>query len=258
MIIVTGPGRSGTSLLASLYHELGFDPGGGWSKEIRAGFEETEVRKVNDGITWDLRVTMARPPRPATSPRVVTGGARAMARALRRPRPERVRRRADAAYKDARMWINRRLRPDLLPRWERFDEIVEKYRPRILELSRTRPVVKDPRFSWTLRVWGAAGADIEHVLVTTRPLEAMLGSRVQTGLHALLSPEDIRHTLIYGLGSCLTAIYEFGLDHDVVRFPEFLSDPEGLYRAMRFPEPVSYETFERGFRKVIDPDLVRH
>lgn len=258
MIIVTGPGRSGTSLVAALYRELGFDPGGGWSEEINAGLEETEVRKVNDGITWDLRITMARPPRPPDSPRVVKGAAYGIGGVMRPPRPRRLRNRADAKYRDAAMWLNRRLRPSILPRWERFDRIVEKYRPRILELSRTRPVVKDPRFSWTLRVWAAAGAPIDHVLVTVRPLEAMLESRLKTGLHTLLSTDDIRHTFIYGLGTCMTAIYEFGLDYDVVRFPGFLSNPEELYEAMRFPEPLSYEEFERGFRKVVDPDLVHH
>ena len=36
MIVVTGPGRSGTSLVAQLYRELGFDPGGRWHDDVRA------------------------------------------------------------------------------------------------------------------------------------------------------------------------------------------------------------------------------
>src|SRR5271155_2443635 len=47
MIVITGPGRSGTSLLARLYGELGFDPGGRWEPAVHAGFEDREVVTVN-------------------------------------------------------------------------------------------------------------------------------------------------------------------------------------------------------------------
>ena len=50
MIVITGPGRSGTSFLAQLYRELGFDPGGEWVPEIEGGFEPPEVVDVNERI----------------------------------------------------------------------------------------------------------------------------------------------------------------------------------------------------------------
>ena len=50
MIVITGPGRSGTSFLADLYRNLGFDPGGGWDKKIRAGREQHEIVEVNSKI----------------------------------------------------------------------------------------------------------------------------------------------------------------------------------------------------------------
>ena len=37
MIVITGPGRGGTSLIASLYRELGFDQGGEWFDDTNAG-----------------------------------------------------------------------------------------------------------------------------------------------------------------------------------------------------------------------------
>lgn len=50
MIVVTGPGRSGTSFLAELYRDLGFDPGGAWDKKINAGREQHEIVEVNSKI----------------------------------------------------------------------------------------------------------------------------------------------------------------------------------------------------------------
>src|SRR5438034_4901812 len=67
MIIVTGPGRSGTSLVAAVYRELGLDPGGTWYPEIRAGFEDPEVIEVNKRIIRDLGLSPL-DPRPVPKP----------------------------------------------------------------------------------------------------------------------------------------------------------------------------------------------
>jgi hypothetical protein len=62
VIVITGPGRSGTSFLARLYLELGFDPGGAWDGKIRAGFEEAETVALNTEICGALQAPMGNPP----------------------------------------------------------------------------------------------------------------------------------------------------------------------------------------------------
>ena len=54
MIVVTGVGRSGTSLIAALYQELGFDIGGGWVPSINAGLEAPDVVEANERLMADL------------------------------------------------------------------------------------------------------------------------------------------------------------------------------------------------------------
>ena len=74
MIIITGPGRSGTSLVAELYRDLGFDPGGAWNAEISAGREAEDIVRANLKIMHGLGVGMLGPP-PAllSSPRASLG-----------------------------------------------------------------------------------------------------------------------------------------------------------------------------------------
>ena len=50
MLIITGPGRSGTSLLAQFCKDLGFDPGGEWYDGVNAGLEYPVVVRINDAI----------------------------------------------------------------------------------------------------------------------------------------------------------------------------------------------------------------
>ena len=47
MIIITGTGRSGSSLLAKLFKELGSPVSGGWSEKINAGLEDPDVVALN-------------------------------------------------------------------------------------------------------------------------------------------------------------------------------------------------------------------
>jgi hypothetical protein len=54
MIIITGPGRAGTTFLAMLYRELGFDPGGRWNPLFNAGMEAREFRQLNSQLNETL------------------------------------------------------------------------------------------------------------------------------------------------------------------------------------------------------------
>src|SRR5438105_3051486 len=54
MIVTTGTGGRGTSFVAALYRELGFDPGGVWNTAVDAGLEHPEVVRVNRQMIEDL------------------------------------------------------------------------------------------------------------------------------------------------------------------------------------------------------------
>ncbi len=52
MLIITGTGRCGTSLLAQLCRELGYERGiaGGWDQEINAGWENRDCVQINNKL----------------------------------------------------------------------------------------------------------------------------------------------------------------------------------------------------------------
>jgi hypothetical protein len=46
------------------------------------------------------------------------------------------------------------------------------------------------------------------------------------------------------------------VSHAWVRFPDFLQDLDGLYAALRFPEPVTFERFSEAAHLVFDRSQV--
>ncbi|HZP81761.1 MAG TPA: hypothetical protein VFB21_09010 [Chthonomonadaceae bacterium] len=57
MLIITGPGRSGTSVLALFCQKLGYDPGGQWNASVDAGLEHPQVVAINDALLGDIWAT---------------------------------------------------------------------------------------------------------------------------------------------------------------------------------------------------------
>ena len=51
MIVITSPGRSGTTFLALLYRELGFDPGGQYRQSVSAGMEDSVFSRMNEQLS---------------------------------------------------------------------------------------------------------------------------------------------------------------------------------------------------------------
>jgi hypothetical protein len=242
MIVVTGPGRSGTSLVARTYEELGFDPGGHWYEELHAGREAEEIVLLNQDIMGALGVGVLI--------RRLPGWVRGTFRALPAPLRGAVR----ARWQVLPEWIGR----DAHVRWDRLDEVVRQHRPRIREVAASQAVAKDPRFCWTLRVWALAGAPIEHVLLAVRDLEAVVDSRIEVGHLVPGSRTRAKNALAYALGLCVSALHEHRIPYDIVRFPDFLNDPGALFEAMRFPRPVPRRRFEETFRRLARPELVHH
>lgn len=249
MIVITGPGRSGTSFLASLAHQLGFDVGGGWSERLAAGREAGPIVQVNDEIIRELGAEglwrmQAVGERRAVERRLAAAG-KGMPRALRGPAGTVVRRLLGTSLARDRSGL----------RWDDLDSVTARHRDRLRALAAEHEIVKDPRFGWTLPVWVAAGAAPSHVLVSLRDLSAMVGSR-ERAEPTLTDASAARNAIVYSVGLCLTTLYDAGIEHSVVRFPDFLSDPSKLHAAMRFPTSVPVDEFTRAFESVKRDDAV--
>ncbi len=246
MLIITGPGRSGTSLMAKVYRELGFDPGGEWIEEVNAGLESHEIVRANAKIMRDLGVGLLGPPHTPLMPAPI-------ARAWKRIAPVPVDTRLRLFFSRLPALV---MRSRGFMRWDRVEDVVENHRSALQALAGSYDVVKDPRFCWTLDVWAAAGVEIDRVLVCVRSLDASMRSRHQAGHLELFSGGEARTWTVYGLGLCMTAIVNHRLAFEVLRFPDFLTDPEKLYGKLSFPRPVSRQSFVRAFEQVVRPDLV--
>lgn len=253
MIIVTGPGRSGTSVLAQLYRDLGFDPGGNWIPRVNAGMEHGDFWRLNNKLAKAVGATMLhpRPDDPELPPENLSKLARrvrgARRRAARKLSPDRL---IPVSQQPARG--TGRIR---MINWDRVPVALEKYGKDMVRLSKETPVVKDPRFSFTLPLWVEAGADIEHVTVTTRDVTQMIKSRKAAG-HSEFNEIELRNALTYGFGVLNMTLVSAGISHAFIRFPDFLTDLDGLYDALRFPGPCDRETFKETAKKLFDPDQV--
>jgi hypothetical protein len=214
MIVITGPGRSGTSFLAQLYKALGSDPGGEWDKKIRAGYEEAEVVEINTLLCRELNAPVGPPPKP----------------------------------------------PLGAQRWDRVSELAERHGPDLHRLAATRPVVKDPRFVWTLRVWLEAKVPVEHVVLTFRRPDDVIESAEYAGMGQpkanVEALNQARSVVIYRMGSVITALGEYGTPHSLLWFPDYLSEPEKVFEALAFPQPIERERFLKVFRKTVNPKHV--
>jgi hypothetical protein len=245
VIVITGPGRSGTSLLAMLYREMGFDPGGGWKPDVHAGLEATRFAQVNDELATALG-TVASPRR---GPR--RGRSLDRLRALGNRRlPESASTRVNSVLGSVRY------RSQDLMDWPNFDLVVSEFGERLRTLAATAQVVKDPRFCWTLRAWLASGAPISAVVLALRPLDAMVESRVHAGMIPDEGRTWAKDNFAYGIGLVMSAVVEYRVPFEVLRFPDFLDDPRDLYERLPLPQPRTWEAFHDAFVSVCDSSLV--
>jgi hypothetical protein len=238
MIVITGPGRSGTSLIARIYSDLGFNPGGKWNAAANAGLEDSATWRLNRDIAADLGVSLP----------------------VQRPVPRSVQRVVERFPSLGKALRARQMRSERFGviRWDRFDEVVAKHRDRLIELSEGRTVVKDPRFSWTLGVWLAAGCHIEHVLVSVRDPSASARSRLAVGLADGFGNSALTNVLTYGVGVTVACLAASDTPWNLVRFPAFVDDPDQLYSAARFPVEVPRSDFLAAFDRIVDPSQIRH
>lgn len=255
MIIITGPGRSGTSFLARLYQSLGFDPvpgGGGWEESINGGLEDLEVGRVNLEIIRALRMQsqgsivadrakriLDRRPSSKASPGVSPGSASSA-----------------SVLGELMAWtVGRRIR---LQRWGDLAAAAATVGPQLRDLAVDRDVVKDPQFCQTLAVWASSRAPIEQVVISLRETRATAEGLVRVGHLPTWAARNAPNHVAYRVGLLMTAVVDYRLDHVVLRFPDFLHRPDYLYEVLKFPAPVERRVFIEAFGRLVNPDLVHN
>jgi hypothetical protein len=250
VIVVTGPGRTGTSFLARLYGELGFDPGGRWEPAVNAGLEAGDAVQMNLLLAEELGVSF----RERRGGRALEAVGSLLRKSLGYgPLPVRRARRAVAIVVDSLRY--RSASPNLM-RWDLLEAVAERHGEELRALAKQRQVVKGPQFCWTIHAWLASQAPIESIVLTVRPLDAMAESRVRVGMYSRRAREWAKHNYCYGIGLVLTAAAQHRVPVTMLRFPDFLDDPDQLYSQLPLPEPRSVEEFRRAFAAVHEPSLV--
>jgi hypothetical protein len=61
MLMITGTGRCGTSVLAKFCRAIGYDPGGEWYETVDAGYEHPKVVAINKAMMANLEAGTFRP-----------------------------------------------------------------------------------------------------------------------------------------------------------------------------------------------------
>ncbi len=249
--MITGPGRSGTSFLAGIFKELGFSPGGSWDEANRGGWESPEITHRNQALLRRLGVTAYGPPERYRELSDFVGGrvAQAIKDRLPQERRQKLRRVAE------RLPFQAAAKPTLIP-FDLADEIIGDERADLRRLAATYSVAKDPLFSWTLPIWLGAGADVSHVIISTRNVDDALASHDASEHWQFKSSSDAKNSLLYSLGVTIWSCLDRGVPFTFVRYPDFLDDVRGLHDSLVFPDEVTYDQFEAAFSRVYRPALV--
>lgn len=244
MIVITGPGRGGTSFLAGLYRELGFDPGGAWNPEVNAGLEAKPFQRVNTEVAAALGTVAA----PRGGPRSLRRLDRQSAKRL----PASVNRHVHSALNVVRYRGNT---IDLMD-WSKLDSVVAEYGDEMRKMAKETAVVKDPRFCWTMQAWLASGVAVSSVVLALRPLDAMTDSRIRAGMIPDRARSWATNNFAYGIGLVMAAATEYRVPVEILRFPDFLDQSRELYDRLPLPEERTWHDFDIAFTKVHDESLV--
>lgn len=251
MIVITGPGRSGTSLIAAAYHAAGVECGGEWSGSISAGYEDPDVVQLNRAIAGAMGGSLLGDVRQA--PRLDQLPFSGITSRLKSTLPENQRYALKRRYEHLPWNRHRHL---ALPRWERLDQIVARFGPDMRQLA-TRPVAKDPQFCLTLPAWLRSGGKIDHVVLTTRNIGHSLQSRTAAHHLAYSDPDDGRNSLIYAVGLALVTLWDSEVPYTLLRFPEFVEQPDQVAATLPLPDEALRNTLQKSLRALSDPNMVR-
>jgi hypothetical protein len=245
MIVITRSGRSGTSLLARLYQELGFDPTGHWEPGVNAGLEDEEIVGLNNEILAQLGFRLLGSQADVPSP----------ARTLLKPiLPAVLRRSLRAAVQER---TRRQAHPDHV-RWSAAPAVVTDLGPRLVRAAEGRHLVKDPRFCITLPIWLEAGAGISFVVASVRAAVASTASRSAARMSGYENDDLLRCDVVFQLGCLHDALGFYDVPSSIVRFPDWTEDADGLAKALPWPSSVPDGAVQRVLGQLVDRQLVRH
>lgn len=238
MIIITGPGRSGTTAVANLYRHCGFDPGGEFDSRVDAGLEDSDIFCLNEEIANHLELPILRLPKTSGSLSTIVGRVGPML-------PGGLRTHLRSKWRMSKAMKVGRVQP---PNIELRRTLPTALYDRCVDLSRRKTVVKDPQFLWTLPAWVASSAQLEGVVVCVRPFNAVLESRLSAGHINYSTADGFRQSVEMALGGTMQACIDNGVPFEVLRFPDFLSDNTIHSRLPRIRD-LPFERFEEARRR---------
>jgi len=251
VIIITGSGRSGTSFIASLYKNLGFDPGGLWAPSLSGGWEDPEVVQINNDVLGSLGGSRTFNPNFS-----VLGKMAPLWLKVRRQLPDPVVGILRTIW--LRLWVRLFVGAFTPIKWGKVTEIASTYGDLLKRISQAKSVVKDPNFCYTLPVWAEAGASIDKVVVAFRdPHKTILSFQMYGYPVTKGSLDDKLNGILYGWGVLFATLEQYSIPYSVVRFPQMLSEPETLYHSLTFPSYIDRETFLKVFRDTYKPEMMR-
>jgi len=244
MIIVTGAGRSGTSMIAAIYSAAGVKVGGSWDETVRAGLEDPEAVAINRVLASSLGVSLLGDRRPV---KPLGEAAPRLKRATDLMVSEDFRRRAKAYYR-ARPW-NRA--PFKGIRWSAVPRLVSEYAPTLKAYSQRTVVVKDPQFTVTLPVWAQSVSDIDAVVLMHRDVREMIVSRKTAGHAVPAQDERSRNMFTYALGNVLETCMANNIPVVSLRFPDILEDLPTLAGKLPLPSGIDRQTILAAVRETV-------
>lgn len=119
-------------------------------------------------------------------------------------------------------------------------------------------VVKDPAFCFTLPVWIAAGASLDHVVATVRPAADSARSRLAAGLAGYANEDVMRSAIALELGVLWDTLLQGDVPFSVLPFPAWTRDGGDLVKALPFPNRVAPDTLKETLNRLSDTRLVHH
>jgi len=246
LIVVTGAGRSGTSMLAHAYAVAGARVSGEWDPTIRAGLEDERIVGLNKRICHDLGVSLlGYRSDPINLSRV--GSAKLREFAKRRLSKEK----RTQIKKVLHGRRSNRMSFHGIP-WDLVDNVGVRHGSALRCAANEVSFAKDPLFSLTLPVWLAAGARIDHVVLTSRRIDEMVASRQAAGHLGHKNENDTRNTFIYAHGVALASVEDAGIRYTRFRYPDSLTDLPRLAQMLPLPEGMCTNDILAALESVVD------
>ncbi len=224
MLVITGPGRCGTSLLARFCQELGCDTGGEWNQEVDAGLEHEQVVRINDILLG-----------------VIQGYYKPDNRMVSLAESVRM-----LFQSDFLIQKSERKREKI---HQKVNSLLQNHSRDMAGIS--NQVIKDPRFTHhpeIIRAWHSVRGDLK-VLLTYRSPEQILESSKRL---SVVRPNHLHQSDVFrqDFANCIEAMLDLDIDFRILLFPYFLKQYDNVYQAfselgLHFDREVGRQVWDR-------------